>query len=196
MTKNDIVIPFTPPNPEKITQEGKNKFIGCWLFLCAEMALFFYLLMSDLGAGKSFIPETEIFLTPLGLIATIVIIISSVTGIFAFIEMKRYDMFWMQICYGATLVFGGIFLGIEIYLLSGSTFQAFSSSAGLVTFYLLLSIHAAHILFGTVWIILLMLQTYKKGINVKTAPKIYFASTYWGFAGMMWMLIFSGIIFF
>ncbi|MFB4211003.1 cytochrome (ubi)quinol oxidase subunit III [Shouchella sp. 1P09AA] len=186
-----------PSHPERATLEGKNKFLGFWFFLGGEtimFATFFgtYLgLRNGVGSGPA---SDEIFALPLVFIMTMILLTSSMTSVLAMFAMKKNQfrkmMTWMII----TVVLGAVFLGLEIYEFQhyvhdyefGFTTSAFSSS-----FYTLVGLHGAHVLFGLCWITLLIIKNMRTGITLTNAPKFYVASLYWHFIDVVWVFIFT-----
>jgi cytochrome c oxidase subunit 3 len=185
-----------PPNPEKATLEGKNKFIGFWLFLGAETVLFATLFGTFLGLRGSLNGgpgAAELFNLNLVAIMTTLLLTSSLTSVFAVIAMKSNNFRAMQLWFTVTVLLGIAFLAFEIYEFVeyvhhglGFTTSAFGSS-----FYTLVGFHGAHVLFGILWIAILQLQSFKKGINVVTAPKFYLFGLYWHFVDLVWVFIFT-----
>ena len=186
----------TLSHPETATLEGKNKFLGFWFFLGGETVLFgtlfatFIALRNRVAAGPS---SQELFSLPLTFLSTIILLVSSLTSVFAVLAMKDYKIRKMQLWFWLTVVLGLAFLGLEItefkeYLHEGLgyTTSAFSSS-----FYTLVGTHGCHVLFGVLWISALMIQSYKKGITTVTAPKYYVAALYWHFIDVVWVFIFT-----
>jgi cytochrome c oxidase subunit 3 len=185
-----------PPNPEKATLEGRNKFIGFWLFLGGECVLFATLFGTYLGLKGSlngFPGPADLFHLELVAIMTMLLLTSSLTSVFAIIAMKSNNYRSMQAWLTITVLLGLGFLGFEIYEFYeynhqglGFTVSAFSSA-----FYTLVGFHGGHVLFGIIWIVTLQLQAIKKGINVTTAPKFYVAGLYWHFVDVVWVFIFT-----
>ncbi|MGV3487998.1 MAG: cytochrome (ubi)quinol oxidase subunit III [Tuberibacillus sp.] len=196
MSGMDHVDIKTLPHPEKATLEGKNKFLGFWFFLGGETVLFgtlfatFIALRNKVAAGPS---SQELFSLPLTFVSTIILLVSSLTSVFAVLAMKDHKLGKMQLWFWITVLLGLSFLGLEItefreYLHEhlGYTTSAFSSS-----FYTLVGTHGCHVLFGILWISALMIQSYKKGITTVTAPKYYVAALYWHFIDVVWVFIFT-----
>lgn len=186
-----------PPDPERATLEGKNKFMGFWLFLGGETVLFATLFGTFLGLRNSTAggpASQDIFSLDLVAIMTTILLTSSLTSVFATMAMKKGQYGKMQLWLGITVLLGLCFLGMEIYEFNeyvnhyglGFTTSAFGSS-----FYALVGFHGAHVAFGIGWIITLMLQATKKGITVVTAPKFYLAGLYWHFIDVVWVFIFT-----
>ncbi|MFD1428146.1 cytochrome c oxidase subunit 3 [Kroppenstedtia sanguinis] len=185
-----------PAEPEKATLEGRNKIVGFWLFLAAESTLF----ATEMGAYVALRgshmngpASHELFQLPMVAASTLILLVSSLTSVLGVMSMHANNAKRMLFWFRVTILLGVAFLGLESYefveyvreghTLSGS---AFGSS-----FYLLLGTHGAHVLFGVLWILGLVIQGGRKGITVHTAPKFYLASLYWHFIDVVWIFIFT-----
>ncbi len=186
-----------PHEPEKATLEGRNKVLGFWLFLGGEAVLFgtlfatFLTLRNQVADGPS---ASELFSLPITAAATFILLISSLTSVFAIQAMHRGNRTSLARWLGITVVLGLAFLVLEIYEFTeyivhddyGMTTSAFSSA-----FYTLVGFHGAHVLFGILWISILIGQLFKKGLTVVTAPKVYVSAMYWHFIDVVWVFIFT-----
>jgi cytochrome c oxidase subunit 3 len=185
-----------PHEPEKATLEGRNKVLGFWLFLGGETVLFGTLFAAYLALrDQSLDGPTANHLFDLVLvgIATAILLTSSLTSVFAIQAMHQKNVKSLIGWLIVTVVLGASFLGLEIYEFyhyihegHGFTTSAFSSS-----FYTLVGFHGAHVLFGILWITLLIIQLFRKGLTVVTAPKVYVAGMYWHFIDVVWVFIFT-----
>ncbi|WP_442602894.1 cytochrome (ubi)quinol oxidase subunit III [Paenibacillus sp. KN14-4R] len=186
-----------PAHPERATLEGKNKILGFWLFLGGEVVLFGTLFATYIALRNS-VPEgdpTASHLFNLGTVglSTFILLTSSLTSVFAMMAMHKQKIKPLLAWLAVTVLLGLSFLGLEIYefaeyIHEGHTFtkNAFSTS-----FYTLVGFHGGHVLFGVLWITLLIIQGMKKGLTVVTAPKFYVASLYWHFIDVVWVFIFT-----
>lgn len=198
----DLNTKFTPQtwpdNPEQATQEGKNKYVGIWIFICSDIVLFAslfatYLSLRNKGpAGMDFTSQ-ELFELPLAFIMTMFLLTSSLTSVYAIYHMKNYNFKGVQIWMGATVLLALGFLGLEIYefyhyvnMGFGFTHSAFSSA-----FFLLVGTHGVHVVIGILWISSLIFRNAKRGLNLYNAPKYFAASIYWHFIDVVWVFIFT-----
>ncbi|MDF2959019.1 MAG: ctaE [Paenibacillus sp.] len=185
-----------PPHAETATLEGKNKVLGFWLFLGGECVLFGMLFASFI-ALRNQVPDgptgQEIFQLGIVALSTFILLTSSLTSVFGTMALHRGDLkklnFWMII----TVLLGVGFLGLEIYEFVHYAHEGhtFSKSAFATSFYTLVGFHGAHVLFGVLWISLLVISSMKKGLTVVTAPKYYVAGLYWHFIDVVWVFIFT-----
>lgn len=186
-----------PIEPEKATLEGKNKFIGFWLFLGGETVLFaclfatFFALRNSTNGGPS---AKEMFELPLVFTATMLLLTSSLTSAYAIYFMRNAQFVKMQWWLVITILLGAGFLSLEIYefnhYVHSFSFTIKSSAFG-SAFYTLVGTHGLHVLFGLLWITTLVLRNAWRGVTLYTAPKYYVASLYWHFIDVVWVFIFT-----
>lgn len=188
-----------PASPEKSTLEAKNKFLGFWLFLGGETVLFAALFATYL-ALKDKVPNTnqalakDLFELPLTFTATMLLLTSSLTSVYAMYHMKNFAFKKMLLWLGVTVALGAGFLGLEIYEFNHYVHEfhhTFTSSAFGSAFYTLVGFHGAHVTFGLLWILTLMIRNGRRGLNLYNAPKFYVASLYWHFIDVVWVFIFT-----
>ncbi len=188
-----------PESPERQTLEGKNKFIGFWLFLGGETALFAtlfatYLALKDKVPSPEHALAKDLYEMPLVFATTMILLTSSLTSVYAMYHMKNYNHKKMMVWLGATVLLGASFLALEIYEFNHYVHEyghTFTSSAFGSAFYALTGFHGVHVAFGLGWIVTLMIRNAKRGINLYNAPKFYVASLYWHFIDVVWVFIFT-----
>ncbi|MBT2654232.1 cytochrome (ubi)quinol oxidase subunit III [Bacillus sp. ISL-18] len=187
-----------PAEPERSTLEAKNKFVGFWLFLGGETVLFASLFATYL-ALKDKVPNTsqplakDLFELPLTFIATMLLLTSSITSVYAMYHMKNFAFKKMMLWLGVTVLLGLGFLGSEVYEFTNYVHEGhkFTSSAFGSAFYSLVGFHGGHVAFGLCWILTLMIRNSKRGLSLYNAPKFYVASLYWHFIDVVWVFIFT-----
>ena len=186
-----------PAEPQKATLEGKNKFVGFWLFLGGETVLFaslfgtYLALKNSTNGGPT---SQEMFQMPLVFIMTMLLLTSSLTSVYAMYHMKNFNFKKMQLWLLVTVLLGLGFLGFEIYEFYHYTHEfkhTMRSSAFGSAFYALVGTHGLHVLFGLCWILTLIFRNAKRGLNLYNAPKFYVASIYWHFIDVVWVFIFT-----
>ncbi|EFV75078.1 MULTISPECIES: cytochrome (ubi)quinol oxidase subunit III [Cytobacillus] len=187
-----------PTSPERATLEAKNKFLGFWFFLGGETVLFASLFATYL-ALKNKVPNgdhpltNELFSMEIVFVATMLLLVSSLTSVCAMYHMKNFNFKKMQLWLGITVLLGVAFLGLEIYEFTEYFHKGhtFTSSAFGSAFYVLVGFHGAHVAFGLLWIVTLMVRNARRGLNLYNAPKFYVASLYWHFIDVVWVFIFT-----
>ncbi|WP_068792230.1 cytochrome aa3 quinol oxidase subunit III [Brevibacillus laterosporus] len=178
------------------TEENQLKILGFWLFLGAEIVLFstlfavYFTLWQRTGHGPT---ASHLFELKGVMIETILLLTSSFGCGLAIHSMrlgfKKPTLVFLLI----TLLLGLGFLGVEIfefitYVNEGATLQ---TSAFLSSLFVLLGTHGAHVTFGLLWGIGIIMQMKREGINEITANKTFIFSLYWHFLDVVWIFIFS-----
>ncbi|RHW36537.1 cytochrome (ubi)quinol oxidase subunit III [Neobacillus notoginsengisoli] len=198
-TEEKMTFETWPALPEKATLEGKNKFLGFWLFLGGETVLFAslfatYLALKDKVPDNTHALAKDLYDLPLTFVATMLLLTSSLTSVYAIYQMKNFNHRKMMLWLGVTVALGLSFLCLEIYEFNHYVTEynhKFTGSAFGSAFYTLVGFHGAHVIFGLVWIIALMVRNAKRGLNLYNAPKFYLASLYWHFIDVVWVFIFT-----
>ncbi|GGE29217.1 cytochrome aa3 quinol oxidase subunit III [Pullulanibacillus camelliae] len=181
---------------EYSTEDGRLKIFGFWVFLGAEIILFSCLFASymvylhrtaggptpdDLYDVKEFMIETFLLLT------------SSFTCGLGTHELRRQNKMGVIIWFIITLILGLGFVGMEIhefvdYVGEGAKL---TTSAFLTSFFTLVGTHGCHVSLGILWIIGILIQTARTGINAVTARKLFIVGLYWHFLDVVWVFIFT-----
>lgn len=187
-----------PEHPEQVTLEGKNKYVGIWIFICSDIVLFAslfatYISLRNKGpAGMEFTSQ-ELFELPLAFVMTMFLLTSSLTSVYAMYHLKNYNFKGVQLWTLATVLLGLGFLALEIYefyhyvhIGFGYTQSAFSSA-----FFTLVGTHGLHVIIGLVWMLCLVIRNARRGLNLYNAPKYFVASIYWHFIDVVWVFIFT-----
>jgi len=186
-----------PEGPlERATLEGRNKITLFWLFLGAECVLFGTLFATFIALRNSTLggpTGSDLFDLILVAWATIILLVSSLTSVFAVQAMHSHQVGKMQLWLVVTVLLGIAFAALEIYEFQHYIHMehTFVSSAFGTSYYSLVGFHGAHVMFGVFWITTLILQIMKKGLTTVTAPKVYVASLYWHFIDVVWVFIFT-----
>ncbi|WP_373419595.1 cytochrome c oxidase subunit 3 [Bacillus sp. EAC] len=177
-------------------EESSNRILGFWLFLGAEIALFgtlfavYFTLANNTGSAPT---QKELFEMKGVMIETFALLTSSFTiGLVVNTIKLNHKKAFMSFLI-ITLALGAVFLGVEItefftYVHEGATIQ---SSGALSSLFVLLGTHGAHVTFGMMWGIAILIQTYREGITETTANKTFIYSLYWHFLDVVWIFIFS-----
>ena len=178
--------------------QAQMNILAFWFLIGAEVVIFgclfgvYFAVKSMTGEGPG--PE-ELFHLREIMVSTFILLTSSFTCALAIFFLKLSKKSLTFLFFLLTIILGLAFLGMETrefisYIGEGATI---STSAFLGAFYMLLGTHGAHVLFGVLWIGLLLVQLCLRGINQETAPKLFIASLYWHFIDIIWVMIFTVI---
>lgn len=188
--------PGTSSLPLEYTEDGNLKIFGFWVFLAAEVVLFstlfaVYLVFHGNVAGGP--TSQQLFDVRNFTIETFLLLTSSFTMGLGTYEMRRNNVKGV-LAWGLVTVLLGIgFVGMEVsefahYVSMGA---GISRSAFLSAFFVLVGTHGSHVTLGLFWIVSILIQVMRRGINPKTARKLFVVGLYWHFLDVVWVFIFT-----
>ncbi|MDB4265486.1 cytochrome c oxidase subunit 3 [bacterium] len=174
---------------------------GFWVFMMSDLILFglmFAVYITMIGSTAGGPGPKELFdFTSLG-IQTALLLLSSMTIGLAAIAMKHKEfqkqLFpWLV----TTLVLGLLFFVFEI-----KDFVAMSREGGvpsrsgyLSAFYLLVGLHGFHVLMGSLWLIVILVQLKMHGLAPIIRSRIMRLALLWHFLDVIWIGIFTIVYF-
>ncbi|MHB8348477.1 MAG: cytochrome c oxidase subunit 3 [Acidiferrobacterales bacterium] len=102
---------------------------------------------------------------------------------------RAHLLVWLAI----TLVLGLTFLGLELHDFSGMLAEGASPqrSGYLSALYMLLSVHGLHVLIGSLWIIVMMVQVVVFGDIPAVKTRLLRLGLFWHFLDIVWVAIFT-----
>ena len=170
-----------------------KKFI-MWLWMISSMIFFAgltsgYIVYSGDGAGKTLnvpLPRTFVY-------STIIIIISSITMHWAYLQTKRLKFANQKTGLWLTLVLGIVFIAMQIYGWAVWTDMGvfFINSNATISFvYAFTFLHIIHILAGIVIISTALISSYKKLPNAVNLFRMEIASIFWHFVDILWIYLY------
>jgi cytochrome o ubiquinol oxidase subunit 3 len=170
--------------------------LGFWIYLMSDCLMFAVLFATYAVLGRSYAAGpsgADLFDLKLVAINTAMLLLSSITYGFAMLEMEKKQkskvVFWL----GITGLFGLAFLCLELYefyhlIHEGATPQR---SAFLSAFFTLVGTHGLHVTFGIIWLVTLMVQVSKYGLNPANKRRLTCLSMFWHFLDVVWIGVFS-----
>lgn len=171
----------------------KDKQMGFFIYLGVEAVMFATLFVTYIiftPAVKDPHPS-DVFEVKSLVLSSFFLLSSSVTLIVAERGNRNGHFKKLLIGLGITLVFALVFLGLEVsefygYVQDGYTI---STNTFLSAFYVLVGLHAAHVLFGAGWMIVLFIQLRWQIPKSLFSEKLKVFSYYWHFVDIIWMFI-------
>lgn len=174
----------------------QGTLLGFWLYLMSDCLLFAVLFATYAVLGSSYAAGpsgADLFDLKLVAINTALLLFSSITYGFAMIGMqhgrKKHLLLWL----GITGLLGIGFLGIELYEFAHLIGEGAGPqrSAFLSSFFALVGTHGLHVFFGTIWLVVLMLQVGKLGITHENKRRLVCLSMFWHFLDVVWIGVFT-----
>ncbi|HEY0681995.1 MAG TPA: cytochrome o ubiquinol oxidase subunit III [Steroidobacter sp.] len=177
-------------------EAGGSTLLGFWIYLMSDCLIFAVLFATYgvLGGNYAAGPgPKDLFDLSLVAVNTSMLLFSSITYGFAMLASYRNNVAGTQFWLAITGLFGAAFLGIELYefahmIHEGATPQR---SAFLSSFFTLVGTHGLHVTFGIVWLITLMVQIGKHGLNKANARRLACLSLFWHFLDVIWIGVFT-----
>ncbi len=186
-------------NNESVTENKSllsRTSVGFWLYLMTDCLLFATLfatfaVLRDATAGGP--AGRDIYEMPLVLAETLILLTSSFTCGLALIGLATKNK--RQVLYGllATFVLGAAFLFIEVsefvkLIGEGHGPQA---SAFLSAFFALVGMHGLHVFVGLLWLSVLALTIWRRGITDKLTRQLTLFGLFWHFLDLIWIFVFT-----
>ncbi|TVX97144.1 cytochrome o ubiquinol oxidase subunit III [Cohnella terricola] len=172
------------------------RMMGFWIFLITDCILFgslfaTYVVLSGNTAGG---PTGAELFEMLGVIAeTFILLTSSFTSGLAVLCMNKGDRKGLIVWLAITVLLGASFITLEITEFVNLVHEgaAISTSASWSAFFTLVGTHGLHVSVGLVWMIAIMIQLGRHGINSVTRRKVGIISLYWHFLDVVWIFVFT-----
>jgi cytochrome o ubiquinol oxidase subunit III len=174
----------------------QGTLLGFWLYLMSDCLIFAVLFATYAVLGRSYAAGpsgADLFDLPLVAVNTGLLLLSSITYGMAMIGMqygrKASVLKWLAV----TGVLGLGFLSLEIYEFAHLIHQGAGPqrSAFLSAFFTLVGTHGLHVLFGCVWLVILMLQVNKRGLTHENKRRLVCLSMFWHFLDVVWIGVFT-----
>lgn len=170
--------------------------LGFWLYLMSDCLIFAALFATFGVLGRSYAAGptgAQLFDLTLVAINTAFLLLSSITFGFAMLRKQQKDVRGTLVWLAITGVLGLCFLGLEIYEFAhligqGATPQR---SAFLSAFFALVGTHGLHVMFGVIWLVVLMVQISKHGLIPENNRRLMCLSMFWHFLDVVWIGVFT-----
>jgi cytochrome o ubiquinol oxidase subunit III len=176
--------------------DGTKTTVGFWIYLMSDCLIFAALfatfgVLADATAGGP--GGKELFGLPFVLGETALLLISSFTFGVAVLNMhaghKNKVIAWLAI----TFLFGAGFIGMELYEFKELLHEGASptTSAFLSAYFTLVGTHGLHVLFGLLWLVIMMHQISRYGFDAMTKRRLACLSLFWHFLDLIWICVFT-----
>ena len=170
--------------------------LGFWIYLMSDCLVFGTLFATYAVLGQNYAAgpaPKDLFELDKILIATFFLLFSSITYGFAVLRMYKKSLFGTLFWLVVTLLFGFGFLYLEVLEFAhlwhiGATPMA---SAFLSSFFTLVGTHGLHVTFGSIWLIVLLVQLLMHGLTEPNIRRVMCLSLFWHFLDLIWIGVFS-----
>ena len=128
----------------------------------------------------------------LPLLNTLILLTSGTTVTWAhhaLLHNDRKGLKWGLIC---TVILGALFTSVQAYEYGHAAFKYAGHIYG-ATFFMATGFHGAHVLIGTIFLIVCLLRAYAGHFTPKQHLGFEFAAWYWHFVDVVWLFLFACI---
>ena len=173
-----------------------KKFI-VWLFIVSIVMIFAsltsaYIVRQAEGNWKVF------EMPPIFMYSTIVLLASSATMHWGFMSAKKDEFRNVKIAISVTLLLGLIFLYMQLKgwkeLVHEGIFFSFGNPSESFL-YVLTGLHAFHLLSGLIFIIIVLISSFRQNIHAKSLAQYEMCATYWHFLDGLWLYLYVFLMF-
>ncbi|BDT59319.1 cytochrome o ubiquinol oxidase subunit III [Massilia varians] len=174
----------------------QGTLLGFWIYLMSDCLIFASLFATYAVLGRNYAggpTGAELFDLTLIAINTGFLLLSSITFGIAMISAQAKKLGATLLWMGVTGLLGAAFLSLELYEFYHLIHQGAGPqrSGFLTAFFALVGTHGLHVLFGAIWLITLMVQLAKHGINTENFRRLQCLSLFWHFLDVVWIGVFT-----
>ncbi len=181
----------------KLVEEVKKplsmhpKKFGMWLFMITVVMIFASLTSAYIvrqAEGNWFVFELPLEMW----LSSAIIVVSSITMHWAYLSAKRDNLETVKTAIVITSILGVMFLIAQIMvwnaLVESSVFFVGNPSGSFL--YVLSGLHGLHLISGIIFLIIVLISTFKYKVHSKNLAQMQMCSTYWHFLGGLWIYLF------
>ncbi len=181
----------------KIVEEAKKplsmnpKKFGLWLFMITVVMIFASLTSAYIVRQAE--GNWVVFDLPLSLWVTSgIILLSSLTMHWAYLAAKRDELEKTKLGVIITSILGVVFLVGQVMawgdLVENSVFFVGNPSGSFL--YVLTGLHGLHLVSGIIFLLIVLISTFKYKVHSKNINQMQMCVTYWHFLGGLWIYLF------
>lgn len=176
--------------------DGSRTTLGFWIYLMSDCLIFsvlfatFGVLMRNTAGGPN---GEDLFDLPFVLTETVLLLLSSYTFGLAMLglraEKKRLVLGWLMV----TLLLGVAFIGMECHEFAKLIHEGAGpdTSAFLSSYFTLVGTHGLHVTCGLLWIVVMMHQVMRFGLDDVVQRRLACLSLFWHFLDLVWICVFT-----
>jgi heme/copper-type cytochrome/quinol oxidase subunit 3 len=182
---------------EHPTSTGLNsRKLVFWTFLGSE-CLFFGSLISTylIYKGKSLegpYPR-DVLNIPFTSISTFDLLMSSLMMVLALAAIQRGNIKQFRLWLSMVIVGGLIFLGGQVYEFTSFVHEGLTLQKNIFgsTFFVLTGFHGAHVTGGVIWLLSILVLSFRGRFTQADSLDVEIAGLYWHFVDIVWIAIFT-----
>lgn len=169
---------------------------GFWVYLMSDLVIFSLLFATYVVLGKNYAGgpgPKELFNLPFVFVETMFLLFSSVTYGFGMIALQNNNKKGVAINLILTAILGLGFISMELYEFRELISEGFGPdrSAFLSSFFTLVGTHGLHVSFGLIWMIMMIIQVFSRGLTDGVRSRLTILSLFWHFLDIVWIGVFT-----
>lgn len=176
--------------------DGNKTVVGFWMYLMGDCLIFavlfatFGVLLNGTAGGPS---GKELFSLGFVLSETVVLLLSSFTFGVAMLGLqagrRNQVIAWLAV----TGLLGAVFIGMELYEFAELIHEGAvpGVSAYLSAYFTLVATHGLHVSFGLLWLLIMIHQVLKFGLDDIVRRRLACLSLFWHFLDLIWICVFT-----
>jgi cytochrome c oxidase subunit III len=188
----------------KIVEEAKKPLsmhprkFAMWLFIVSVGMLFAawtsaYIVKRGEPGWSSFELPVQFWIN------SIIILLSSVTMVWAQRTLKNDKIEMAKVAISITAVLGVAFLVGQVFawqkmIEMNYYFAGMGSNTSSSFIYVLTGVHGVHIVGGVIYLLLLMIAVFRGKVHSKSMTMVEMCATYWHFLDVLWLYLFVFLI--
>lgn len=175
----------------KITLSMHPKKFALWLFMVTVVMLFAaftsaYIVRQSEGDWLQFNLPQAFWIT------SGIIILSSITMHWAYVSAKKDNLDAVKLAMGITTLLGVAFLVGQFIawgeLVDRNVYFVGNPAGSFV--YVFSGLHGVHLVGGVVFLLIVLIQTFRYKVHAKSLDQIEMCATYWHFLDGLWLYLF------
>lgn len=176
--------------PKRTLAMHPRKF-GLWLFMVTVVMIFAALTSAYIvrqGEGN----WTQFDLPVSMWISSVIILVSSATMHWALLSAKNNDLEKVKLAITITSALGVAFLISQLVvwsdLVADNVYFVGNPSGSFL--YVLSGVHGLHLVSGVIFLIIVLISTYRYKVHSKNLTQIQMCASYWHFLDVLWIYLF------
>jgi len=178
------------------TEEDAKAMFGFWVYIMTDCILFaslfatYAVLHNNTYGGPG---AKDLFSLDFVLVETLLLLTSSFTCGLAVLAARRRDKKRVLAWFAVTFLLGLAFLGMELHEFSDlvSEGHSWQASGFLSAFFTLVGTHGLHISAGLLWMGIMMVQVWRRGLVRFSVKRLMLLGLFWHFLDIVWIFIFT-----
>ena len=170
---------------------------GFWLYIMTDCILFASLFATFLvlqHLGKAIGPAIKPFINlPYVLVETFLLLFSNFTFCLSIFDISKNRLpmvvSWLMLTF--TLGIGFVVMEIREFIHLSSEGYSWNISGSASAFFTLVGVHGFHVMIGTLWILIMIVQLSILKINKDTFRRMIYLGLFWNFLDIVWIFLFT-----